>query len=240
MKNVPLVTAHRGAKGLVKYENTLDSFKKAIEVEADAIEFDVRRSSDGIMFVHHDDHIQQTILANLTYQQIVELAHKIGYHPPTLVEVLTLLKGQIFFDIELKETGYEILFTEEILKHLSYQEFYIRTFEDSSIKIIKKHDRQIKVGLLLGVETPKHGLFTRLSELFPCWRIMKTKADFVSPYYRLVKLAYVKRMHLIKKPVYVWTVNNEEMMKKLLKKKVDGLVTDYPDLARSLIKKATE
>ena len=55
--------------------------------------------------------------------------------------------------------------------------------------------------------------------------------DFVSPNYKLVTWDYMLRMRILKKKVYVWTVNDEAIMKKLLKKKVDGIITDVPDKA---------
>jgi glycerophosphoryl diester phosphodiesterase len=43
-------------------------------------------------------------------------------------------------------------------------------------------------------------------------------------------------MHCLKKHVYVWTVNEEALMRKMMKKKVDGIVTDHPDLGLSILK----
>ena len=48
-KNYPLILAHRGAKGLVKFENTFEAFDKALEVGADGIELDVRKTKDNIV-----------------------------------------------------------------------------------------------------------------------------------------------------------------------------------------------
>ena len=44
---------HRGAP-LLAHENTLSSFKKAIEAGVDGIELDVQQSSDGKLVVFHD------------------------------------------------------------------------------------------------------------------------------------------------------------------------------------------
>ncbi|MFA6889916.1 MAG: glycerophosphodiester phosphodiesterase [Bacilli bacterium] len=238
MKRLFTVTAHRGAKGLVTHENTLSAFEKAIEVGAHAIEFDVRKSQDDILFIHHNASIDDIVLSTLSYQEIVALAKKHDYTPPTLEDVLIAMKNRIFMDIELKEMGYEEKFVETILTHLQEHMFYIRTFDDSSIRKIKRVHPEVTVGLLLGVEFPKHGFFTRLGELFPLARILSTHCDFVSPHYRLVRFGYTFRMHCLKKPVYVWTVNEESLMKKIMKKNVDGIVTDFPDLALALIKKA--
>ena len=42
----PQVWAHRGASASCP-ENTLDAFRRAVEVGADGIELDVQRSADG-------------------------------------------------------------------------------------------------------------------------------------------------------------------------------------------------
>ncbi|WP_101926487.1 MULTISPECIES: glycerophosphodiester phosphodiesterase [Luteimonas] len=47
------ITAHRGAS-TVAPENTLAAFQAAIDAGADAIEFDVRLSADGVVVVFHD------------------------------------------------------------------------------------------------------------------------------------------------------------------------------------------
>ena len=36
-------------------------------------------------------------------------------------------------------------------------------------------------------------------------------------------------MHRKKLPVYAWTVNEEKDIRKCLKKKVDGIISNYPD-----------
>ncbi|MFA5765849.1 MAG: glycerophosphodiester phosphodiesterase, partial [Bacilli bacterium] len=99
-------------------------------------------------------------------------------------------------------------------------------------------DKNIKTVLLLGVERPKWGLFTRLSELFPLFRILKTKCDMVSPHYRLIRFGYIWRLKLWKKPVLIWTVNDSKLMEKLLiDKKAAGIITNFPDAAIEILAK---
>src|SRR6187397_2927566 len=50
---VVLVIAHRGAPRQAR-ENTVESFRAAIEAGAGAIELDVRRTADDALVVHHD------------------------------------------------------------------------------------------------------------------------------------------------------------------------------------------
>jgi len=47
------VIGHRGAAGLAP-ENTVSSFKRAMEIRVDAIELDVHLTADGEIVVHHD------------------------------------------------------------------------------------------------------------------------------------------------------------------------------------------
>ena len=68
----------------------------------------------------------------------------------------------------------------------------------------------------------------------PRRRLALLDADFVSPQYRLVTWDYILRMRLLKKKIYVWTVNDEKVIKKLLAKGVDGIITDVPDKALAL------
>jgi glycerophosphoryl diester phosphodiesterase len=78
----PLVIAHRGASW-DEPENTLRAFRRAIEVGADYVEFDVHATKDGRLVVGHD-----RPRASRTY--------------PTLQEVLELTAGRIGVMLELK------------------------------------------------------------------------------------------------------------------------------------------
>ena len=54
MKKQTLVWAHRGASGYAP-ENTLEAFRKAVEMGADGVELDVQLTKDGELVVIHDD-----------------------------------------------------------------------------------------------------------------------------------------------------------------------------------------
>ena len=51
ISNKPLVIAHRGASAYA-HQNTLEAFRIAMEMGADMIEFDVRRTADDVPVVH--------------------------------------------------------------------------------------------------------------------------------------------------------------------------------------------
>ena len=54
-----VIVCHRGAC-LVAPENTLVALEKAIDLGADVVEFDVRPSQDGVLYVMHDETVDRT------------------------------------------------------------------------------------------------------------------------------------------------------------------------------------
>lgn len=226
-----VVQAHRGASGY-EYQNTIKAFDKAIEMNSDAIELDIRKTKDGQIVVFHDPTFLDKHINDYQYLELNEAAKQNNFEVPLLIDVLKIYKGRILLDIEIKEEGYEEEILKMILSVLSYNEFNIRSFSEKTIRTIKELDKNVYAILLIGVQFPKYGFFSRIAELFPRAKVRRSKCDAVSPNYQLIRLWYVQRMHLLKKPVLAWTVNDEKVMKRMFHKaKVDGVVTNYPDVA---------
>lgn len=101
-----LVVAHRGSSA-ERPENTLAAFERAIEVGADAVEFDVRLTADGVVVVVHDADVARTtdglgVVRDLTLAEVKRLRIAGEHQVPTLEETLHLLSGRIAVDIEIK------------------------------------------------------------------------------------------------------------------------------------------
>jgi glycerophosphoryl diester phosphodiesterase len=231
-KNI-LVIAHRGASGLVKFENTLESFEKAIFLGVPFVEFDVRKTKDNFLVCYHDECIDGNRLSDINYQKLLEISQEKGFVIPLIEDVIKLCKDQIKLDIELKEIGYEEEVVGLVKSYMDYHDYVIKSFNDSSVKAIKKIDKNIITGLLLGKSNPQSWMI-RLSELFPEYRLYTTKANFVSPNYQLLRFGFCSRMKLMRKNIYVWTVNDEKLMLQLAKKGIYALITDRPDLALNI------
>lgn len=234
--NKRTVIAHRGASALVEHENTLEAFEKAIELKVPIMEFDVRITKDKVLVSYHDETIGKYKIRDMTYNELINYSLSKGFIVPRLSEILNISKGKIVLDIELKESGYEEDVIKEINKTIDHDGFIIKSFIDETIIKIKKIDPKIKTGLLLGVDVPKHGVVTRLFEIFPLGRIIKTKPDFIAPHYELLRWGFIYRMRLLKLPIFVWTVNDENKMKNLFNKGITGIITDRPDIALRYIK----
>jgi glycerophosphoryl diester phosphodiesterase len=58
--------------------------------------------------------------------------------------------------------------------------------------------------------------------------------DVYSPYFKLLSEEKVVKIHSLGMKVVPWTVNTKKDMENLIKMGVDGIITDYPDIARTL------
>ena len=100
-----LVVGHRGAMGHA-LENTIESVKKAIELNVDGIEIDVFKSKTGELVVYHDPFLSRLSNSNAFIEQIsLDSIKKIkllgGQSIPTLNEVIEIIPENIFLNIEL-------------------------------------------------------------------------------------------------------------------------------------------
>ncbi|MCM1081849.1 MAG: glycerophosphodiester phosphodiesterase [Clostridium sp.] len=227
------VIAHRGASGLAGHENTLEAFNAAIRLGCDCVEFDVRKTADGWLVVFHDSKIETVPIAELTYGRLCEMTAKHGYTVPLLKDVLTLCQGKIKLDIELKEAGYEKTVVDMVKSSFGYGDFVMKSFSDAAITHIKKYDRNIKTGLLVG---RKHvPIKTFISDMFPMKRLKSCHADFVAAHYVLCSRLYVNYMHKHGLKVFVWTVNSPKAIKRCLWFHADAVITDRPDRAMKIL-----
>ncbi len=115
-----LVVAHRGAAQAAP-ENTLEAYRLAVEMGADAIELDVHLSADGELAVVHDETLDRTTdrtgsISSMTMKQIraADAGHRFeaadgsfpfrgkGLQVPTLDEVLEWLPEGLGLVVEIK------------------------------------------------------------------------------------------------------------------------------------------
>ena len=232
-----LIIAHRGASSYAK-ENTIESFEQAMVLGADMIEFDVRRTKDNVLIAYHDELIQGQSIKDLTYGTMSQMARHQGFDIPTVEEVLKWSRGKIRLDVELKEEGYEKEIVELLYSYFDEDQFVITSFNDVSLRVIKERHPDIKTGLILGRAIPAYHILTQLQEFFPMKRCKKAKADFLVAHLKLLRFGFLERARRSHHPIFVWTVNDEETIWKLLHdRRVCAIITDQPDLAVSVRKK---
>jgi glycerophosphoryl diester phosphodiesterase len=248
MSNKTLIQAHRGASAC-RPENTLEAFSAAIEQGADGIELDVHLSKDGEIVVAHDARLERVsngtgYINDHTLEELKSLdfgvlsqdgqskdnrsQDSLAYRIPTLSEVFSLVKPSgLFVNIELKTT--ERLYPDLPEKLLALVREYsmddrviYSSFNHYSLKQIKALDPEAKIGLLydLGMVDP--------------WVYANyLSADAIHPHYFVIaalpETVALCHEHGVK--VNVWTVDDPDAVKLMLKCAVDGIITNKPDAA---------
>lgn len=229
------IIAHRGMSKKA-HENTLNSFREAIKYYPDMIEFDVRRSADGILMVHHDKKINGIMFERMTKQQIDIHYKGLGIEIPTFEQALIFGRDNgINLDIEIKEMGYEEKVLEQVSALLESNQFVLKSFHDESVLFFKEKRPDYTVGLLLKSLKTKMQPSRTNQEFYFEKRVEMCRADFISPHYTLIKGSFLKRAQKENLPVFVWTVNERQMMESFWNLKgITALVTDQCDVAREI------
>jgi glycerophosphoryl diester phosphodiesterase len=232
-----LIIAHRGDTTCA-VENTIESFEGAVRKGADMIEFDVRRTRDGVFIAHHGRTIGNKLINATDWDEIEKINRQRSISVPKLEEVLKIAKGRIKLDIEIKESGNEAELMEIVLQYLDRKDFIITSFDDISIRRVKEKYPKVRTGLLLSIRKSKR----KISNLLSYPRRGSNLTDFFLPHSFLVRLGFLKRVKRYRKRSIAWGVNSRRMMKKMLgDDRVEGIITDKLDIAlkirRELISK---
>ncbi len=215
---------HRGARAY-EPENTLRSFKKAIELGVDAVELDIRRTKDNEIVVMHDADVKRTtngtgLVSELSLEEIKNLTSEKGEKIPTLEEALDCLDKKVKTFIELKEAGYEEQVLELIKKKDLERNVVLVSFLEDALKEIRELDKNIETGLIYA----KHKN--------PLKAAVDLKAQWLLAFYRFTHTANVQKAHENGLKVIVWTVNTPEEVAEMAKKDVDGIASDKPDILK--------
>jgi len=214
-----LVIAHRGASSMAR-ENTLEAFQKAIDLRADMIEFDVRRTQDRHYVIHHDPRIAGKPLNEMTLREVREIARSLDFHVPELEEVLALTRGKIGLDIELKEEGYEKEIIRLAGQSLAEGDFIVSSFHAGCLARVK----QCRAGVRTGLIFKDAGALTTA--------ILEGDTDWLLPARNLAEGKLLESMSRSGKKIAVWTVNETKQMRRLLEDdRIEGIITDRTDAA---------
>jgi glycerophosphoryl diester phosphodiesterase len=215
-----LKIGHRGAKAY-EIENSIDSFKKAIELGVNAIELDVRMAKDNSLIISHDDTLKRLFnhdikIRDINLKELKELTHD---KVPTLQEALRFIDKKVSkILVEIKEAGYEKRIIDEIKKEKLLDNVVLISFHEDAISSIKKINPEIETGLI----------YARHKN--PIEAAIRLQAKYLVALYRFVHSKDVEKAHKNNLKVIVWTINTPEEAMEYIKKGVDGIATDRPDI----------
>ncbi|MEE2876269.1 MAG: glycerophosphodiester phosphodiesterase family protein [Candidatus Neomarinimicrobiota bacterium] len=241
----PLLMGHRGSPKEAP-ENTIESFRKAVESDLRAVEMDVLCTADGkVVCSHNHDleretdgygYIHETLYADLETINAGARFKKIAHCSlPSLEEVISSLPDDCIMNIEVKSLS--ALDLGSVLKVVNLIEKYdiarrvlISSFNPLVLWRVKMLNRCIPTAYLWSNENvPPVLMKPRFINL--------VHPDMLHPADHLVDESV---FHLVKRKnlrLNVWTVNNLPAMKWLLEQGVDGLISDFPALMLNAVGK---
>jgi glycerophosphoryl diester phosphodiesterase len=211
---------HRGAPREY-FENTMASFRRAVELGADAIELDIHVSSDGVPVVHHDPTLPGSVrpknlgkaeIAALSSKQLASVRLESGDSLPVLYDLLAELAARVFIYVELKG-GSPARVAAVVAAHPG--SVAVHSFDHLAITEMARIVPDIRRGILID-KWPRDFV-----------EIMKrTGATDVWPAAKLVQEKTMTEVANVGGRAIPWTVNKASEAKRLIGLGVAGICTD--------------
>jgi glycerophosphoryl diester phosphodiesterase len=245
-----IVVAHRGAAGHAP-ENTMEAYRLAVEMGADAIELDVHLTADGQLAVIHDDTLDRTTdrrgpVADFTMDEIREadagatftrpddsghpFAGK-GLRVPTLGEVLDWLPDDIGLVVEIKARAAADAVVEAVRAHAvrTSGRLSVISFDEAAIDRVHELDPEIRTGYLLVPSQPIEPALVWATE-HGHLGVHPWEGDL-----GVDALATVALAQAYGREMGCYVVNDPDRMNHVVALGLWGFVTDVPDIARETL-----
>jgi len=229
--------AHRGASAYAP-ENTIASFKKAIEMGLKAVEFDVQISKDLELIVIHDYTLERTTsgkgkVRDYTLKELQGLdagswfsKEFQGEKIPSLRKVLEVVKNNEFINIELKrdkneKRKFDIQLIDLIDEMKIKDKVIISSFDHEILVDIFELDNTLSLALLF------HEEIRDLKEYIDKLGI---KINSINPNKNSLNENYIKKIKELNLNINAYTINSYEEYVKLNNLGIDRIFTNFPDL----------
>lgn len=225
------VMAHRGASRAER-ENTVAAFRRAVDMGAHAAELDVRRTADGVLVVHHNPGLDDGRIIG----QVA--ASDLPAHVPTLNQALDAC-SPMWVNVEIKNDPSEPDFdpddtiadaTVECLRrrHEGDHRWLISSFRRETVDRCRVSHPGIATAWLTVAVTDDD--------------LERTIGDLASaghralhPWVGALTRTAVDTCHRFGLRVNTWTCDDPERMRELITWGVDGICTNVPDVALSVL-----
>jgi glycerophosphoryl diester phosphodiesterase len=203
----PLIGGHRGNPA-EQPENTLASFRSAIELGVDMIECDVHQSADGELVVIHDHTLDRTtdgrgLVSQHSLAELRQLDAGRGERLPVLAEVGALARDAgVGLCVELKQIPIPYPGLEEklvaLLRALDLlEQTAIISFDHRAVRRVKDLEPGLSVGVLEGARP-----------IDPVGIMRGARADIYAPHYGAMDPELVDEVHAAGGAVAAWTVDD--------------------------------
>ena len=246
--------AHRGSS-FEAPENTIAAVQEGISDKSDYVEIDVQRSKDGELVVIHDTTLTRTTnveevfpdrpsyaVGEFTLAEIKQLdagswkgAEFVGEQIPTFQEVLDVLKpSQSGLLLEMKAPELYPNIVDDLVAALEAQPGYLTSGVATGRLAVQSFNWNFMAEFNAQLPDVTAGLLGVPSDAqmveFSSW------ADQINPHFGAASLQWVDRVHELGMETYVYTVDGEADMVKMVENGVDGIITNKPDVLDQVLR----
>jgi glycerophosphoryl diester phosphodiesterase len=227
-----MLIGHRGAPR-ERPENTLPSFLRALELQADGIELDVHCTKDRVVVVHHDEIPRATPPSGrlagkridaLTFDELQGFSVRGLALISTLAEALAVIKGRADVFIELKGAGIAREVVDVIRASIAPARCAVHSFDHAQVARARALAPEIRGGILFDRTVADPVAAMRASDALDVW-----------PSREHVTGELVGAIHDAGGRVIPWTVNDANQAVALAALGVDGLCTDFLPVLRAAL-----
>ncbi|MFC5369757.1 glycerophosphodiester phosphodiesterase [Arcanobacterium bovis] len=243
----PIVIAHRGG-GNEAPENSLSAFANMDSKNFRYIETDSHATSDGVVILMHDANLARTTntagkISSFTWSQILDVADESGNHPVRLEDAL---KGfpHLIYNIDAKDQHVVRPLIKVLKRCDALDRVSLSSFNETRLKYLRRKLPGVRTSLgrgaiawlVISALLPQ-GLGWRLARAVPGVKhgveaiqvpIIHRGIPVLTP--RLIDLCHARQQ-----AVHVWTINDPQAMRTLVRLGVDAIITDEPSLAQEVI-----
>ena len=227
------VSWHRGGKEFAP-SATKAAFAAAARAGAEWIEVDVRASADGVLVCVHDPSVDG--LGDVSTLEWATLSDDDRARILTFDQFLDVLDDAdpdrcvTGVHLDLKDEGYEIAAVDAVVGR--GRALFATTSIANSVARIRRARPHVDAYLTIG--TSRAGLSRRAlvrlraSEIFPMWRIARTRATGVAVHHALATNLLRAWCRYRSLAVVVWTVDRDDRLDRWLASDVDVVTTNRP------------
>lgn len=229
--------AHRGASAYAP-ENTMISFRKALQLGANGIELDLQRTKDGKIVIFHDKKIDKKSngkgeISDYKYKELLDFDFGSWFDIKYKNEKIVLfenfakefLSKNLTFAIELKQEGIEKDVLEIIKKYATHDDIYITSFYFNALKNVRMIDSNIKLSWLIEDRINIDNIN----------KLLEINGIQICPNAENVTIEDIKLANKSGLGVRLWGVSNENIMKKVFNFNIDGMTVNFPDKLKELM-----
>jgi len=244
-----LVMAHRGGRSLGP-ENTVYTFKRAIELGTDVLEMDLQSTSDGGLVVLHDREVDRTTngkgtVDSFTLSEIKTLDAGFRWSPdnsksfplrnkgvtiPTLTEVFKAFPDTRM-NIEIKSSQVNTIqdLCRTIRDNGMSEKVMVACFDAGKLGEFRSICPEVATSA--GASEAAMFYWLQWAHLESAYSPSAQALQIPEAYgdYRIATRRFIEGAHARNMRVHVWTVNDVESMQRLVDLGLDGIMTDYPD-----------